>query len=89
MSTNLVRYWSKNNFVESNNFRELLSSMMNSTTNILAINLSLNNYFDSPTKLFSVLYLTKFLNISAKLFFLYVIDINSILSKTLLYKGKN
>jgi len=30
-----------------------------------------NYYFDGPTKLFSDLYLTKFLNISAKSFFLY------------------
>jgi len=43
---------------------------MTKCLNILATNLNvLHNYFDSPTKLFSDLYLAKFLDISAKLFF--------------------
>jgi len=39
--------------------------------NILATSLKhpTHNYFDSPTKLFSDLYLTKFLDILTKLFF--------------------
>jgi len=42
---------------------------------ILAIILSiLHNYFDDPTKLFLNLCLAKFLNTSAKLFFLYTIN---------------
>jgi len=40
-------------------------------SDILATNLSiLHNYFDDPTKLFSDLYLAKFLDTSAKPFFL-------------------
>ena len=40
-------------------------------TNFLQHSNFLHNYFDSLTKLFSDLYLTKFLNNSAKQFFLY------------------
>jgi len=47
--------------------------MINDTVisfDIIAISLSdLRNYFDSPTKLFSDLYLVKFLNTSTKHFF--------------------
>jgi len=47
--------------------------MINNTVisfDIIATSLSdLRNYFDSPTKLFSDLYLVKFLNTSAKHFF--------------------
>jgi len=34
----------------------------------------LYNYFDGPTKLFSNLYLAKFLDISTKPFFMYIED---------------
>jgi len=48
------------------------SSMMNNTAKNLTSSTSLSvlhNYFDDPAKLFSDLYLAKFLDISAKLFY--------------------
>jgi len=57
----------------SNNYIEKSSIISNAAKHfdILTTNLSvLHNYFDSLTKLFSDLYLAKFLNTSAKLLFL-------------------
>ena len=46
-------------------------SIIAKSFNIITISLSvLHNYLDGPTKLFSNLYLTKFLDISEKLSFL-------------------
>jgi len=47
--------------------------------------MSILHYFDGPTKLFSDLYLAKFLNISAKPFFPYI---SSIVKLYILYKYK-
>jgi len=48
--------------------------------NILATSLKiLHNYFDDPTKLFLDLYLTEFLDVSAKSFFPYILEITKTL----------
>jgi len=62
----LTRYRSENNFVEHKNNYIEISSLSNAVKSfdITAISLSvLYNYFDGSTKLFSDLYLIKFLNI--------------------------
>jgi len=44
-------------------------NMLRKVLNILATSSGVHNYFDGPTKLFSELYLAKFLGTSAKPFF--------------------
>jgi len=63
---NLARHRSENNFIRPNNY--IVQSMPQKVLlDILIISLSvLRNYFDDPTKLFSDLYLTKFLNTLTK-----------------------
>jgi len=78
----------QNNYVE-----RLITISKAKSFNILATSLNvLHNYFNGPNKLFSDLYLAKFLNTSAKPFFpctdnqLLSLDFSHINSKNIDYK---
>jgi len=70
ISKNLGKYRSTNNFIDQNNY---VRNSNNAAKNFDIPETSvLHNHFNSPTKLFSNLYVAKFLDISSKrCFFVY------------------